>query len=245
MKKTFCALALAGTAVAIVPLAQADGTSECEGIPGEFSAYATFVSDYTFRGITQSDEGPAVQAGIDWNHDSGVYAGIWGSNVDFNDGDEATIEIDYFAGYSTEIYDDLTMDIGASWYSYPGAANALDYDYYEIYASFEYDYGLATGGVGGAFTGDNFGGTGDAQYVNIFGSLPLPHDLTLSGHLGRQWVEDNTNFGVPDYFEWQIGMDWEYEQFIFNLSYVDTNLNETYCADGCDGKLVVGVSAGF
>ena len=54
--------------------------------PHSFSANVTAVSDYVFRGITQTDSHPAIQGGFDYAHASGLYAGLWASNVDFNDG---------------------------------------------------------------------------------------------------------------------------------------------------------------
>ncbi len=60
----------------------------------DVSANVGFVSEYSFRGIAQSDEHPALQGGFDVSHSSGLYAGIWGSNVDFNDGDQASVEVD-------------------------------------------------------------------------------------------------------------------------------------------------------
>ena len=60
------------------------------------SANVSFASDYVWRGMTQSD-GPAIQGGFDFEAESGFYAGIWGSNVNFNDG--AGSELDYYAGY--------------------------------------------------------------------------------------------------------------------------------------------------
>ncbi len=74
-----------------------------DSIPGEFSTTIGFVSEYSFRGIAQSDERPALQGSIDWSHDSGFYAGVWGTNVDFNDGDEAQLETDLYAGYSGDL----------------------------------------------------------------------------------------------------------------------------------------------
>ena len=58
------------------------------------SANVSFASDYVWRGMTQSD-GPAIQGGFDFEAESGFYAGIWGSNVNFNDG--AGSELDYYA----------------------------------------------------------------------------------------------------------------------------------------------------
>ena len=66
----------------------------------EITSTVGFVSEYVFRGITQSDENPALQGSVDFNHSSGAYAGIWGSTVDFNDSDEASLETDLYAGYA-------------------------------------------------------------------------------------------------------------------------------------------------
>ena len=56
---------------------------------GSFSANVGIFSDYTYRGVSQTGQEPALQGGLDWAHDIGFYAGAWGSNVDFSDGDEA------------------------------------------------------------------------------------------------------------------------------------------------------------
>ena len=113
-----------------------------ESIPGDFSTTIGFVSEYSFRGISQSDEHPALQGSVDWSHESGVYAGIWGSNVDFNDGDEASVEADIYAGYSGEL-EGFTYDIGAIYYAYPGADSDLDYDFVEAALSAGYDFDSA------------------------------------------------------------------------------------------------------
>ena len=60
------------------------------------SANVSFTSDYIWRGMTQTD-GPALQGGFDFESESGFYAGIWGSNVNFNNGNGQ--ELDYYAGY--------------------------------------------------------------------------------------------------------------------------------------------------
>jgi uncharacterized protein (TIGR02001 family) len=57
------------------------------------SANVAFASDYIWRGMTQTD-GPAISGGFDYAADGGFYAGIWGSNVNFNDG--AGSELDYY-----------------------------------------------------------------------------------------------------------------------------------------------------
>lgn len=216
-----------------------------EGVPGEFGSYATLVSEYSFRGIAQSDETPALQGGIDWSHESGAYLGIWGSSVDFNDGDEASSEIDFFGGYGFSITDKLTADIGGIYYAYPGADSSLDYDFIEAYGSLSYDFDVASLSASYAYSPEFFGGSGDAHYVSLSTEVPLPYDLALYGHLGRQYIEEESVYGVPDYNDWELGLQWQYDAVALNLSYVDTSLSTSECADGCSERVIAGVSVGF
>lgn len=80
-------------------------------VQAEFSATTTLASDYVFRGISNTDGDPAIQGSMDYEHESGFYAGVWASNVKFRENagedavdtvDEASIEIDYYAGFASE-----------------------------------------------------------------------------------------------------------------------------------------------
>jgi len=88
------------------------------------SANVAFASDYVWRGMTQSD-GPAIQGGFDFEAESGFYAGIWGSNVNFNDG--AGSELDYYFGYGFSV-GDLGIDIGYVAFDYPKNQTGLDFE---------------------------------------------------------------------------------------------------------------------
>ena len=88
------------------------------------SAKVAFSSDYVWRGMTQSD-GPAIQGGFDFEAESGFYAGIWGSNVNFNDG--AGSELDYYFGYGFSV-GDLGIDIGYVAFDYPKNQTGLDFE---------------------------------------------------------------------------------------------------------------------
>ena len=94
------------------------------------SANVAFASDYVWRGMTQSDA-PAIQGGFDFEAESGFYAGIWGSNVNFNDG--AGSELDYYFGYGFSV-GDLGIDIGYVAFDYP--KNTLGLDFEEIVLGF-------------------------------------------------------------------------------------------------------------
>ena len=216
-----------------------------ESIPGDFSTTIGFVSEYSFRGISQSDEHPALQGSVDWSHESGVYAGIWGSNVDFNDGDEASVEADIYAGYSGEL-EGFTYDIGAIYYAYPGADSDLDYDFVEAALSAGYDFDSAAVSTAVNYSPDYFAGSGDATYLAAYLDVPLgfmPFDTKLSGNVGRQWIDDNDAFGVDDYTDWGIGISANIEGFDVGVKYIDTSLDETEdCADGCEERVIFSVS---
>ena len=101
------------------------------------SANVSFTTDYIWRGMTQSD-GPAVQGGFDYEADSGCYAGFWGSNVNFNNGNGQ--ELDYYAGYGFSL-GDVGVDVGYITYDYPDSDPDLKFE--EIYLGFSIgDLGL-------------------------------------------------------------------------------------------------------
>ncbi|MDQ7016110.1 MAG: TorF family putative porin [Gammaproteobacteria bacterium] len=93
----------------------------------EVSANFGATSNYLWRGISLSNEGPAIYGGLDFSHESGIYAGLWQSS----EGGTGSAETDLYAGYSTE-FSGVSVDVGAIAYAYPqnDAAN-----FNELYAS--------------------------------------------------------------------------------------------------------------
>jgi len=118
----------------------------------DVSANVSFASDYIWRGMTQSD-GPAIQGGFDYAAENGFYAGIWGSNVNFNDG--AGSELDYYFGYGFDA-GSIGVDIGYLAYDYPKNETGLDFE--EIYV------GLNMGDLGLLFA---MGQDGAPDYTEV------------------------------------------------------------------------------
>lgn len=218
----------------------------------DFSATTAFVSQFSFRGLDQSDESPAVQGIFDVTHDSGVYAGIFGSSNDLNDNDEANLEVDIYAGYTNTI-NNFSYDIGAIYYAFPGADSSLDYDFYELAFAVGYDFGIASTSVSFNYSPEFFGDSGDATYVALSAGVPLPSNFSLAGHLGYQTIEDEAAFfgtatsPQDSFLNWSIGLTYAAPGgFDLSVRYVDTDLSEpAECPDGCQARGIFGISKTF
>ena len=219
-------------------LAAVPMTSQAFAGDVEVSSNIGFVSDYVFRGVSQSDESIAVQGGFDVSYGNGLYAGVWGSNVDFDDNSQASSEIDLYAGYAGSI-NDISYDVGAIYYAYPGASRSLDYDFWELSLAAGYDFGSVATSASINYSPEFFGETGDAYYYALNADMPLPADLSLSAHVGHQAFDDDD---LDDYTDWSIGLGYNYSGFDLSLQYIDTNLDDVEVAED---RIVFGVSRSF
>jgi len=223
-------------------------------LPGNFSANVGLFSDYTFRGISQTRERPAIQGGIDWSmetgvKDIGVYLGAWGSNVKFADGGEATAELDWYGGLTGKV-GPVDVKVGAIYYHYPGANSNLNYNYLEGMLGLGYAINDAIS-ISLAYNGtsDNFGDSGHAHYVNAGASYETPLkglDLTLFGNVGHYTIDKSAVFGAPSYWDWKIGASVAVTPNIaVQAFYTDTDVPESFCPENCDARGQIAVTASF
>src|SRR4029453_5205962 len=126
--KAFAALALFTTTAFTAAPALA------EDLGGGFAVNggATIVSDYRFRGISQTDEDFAIQGTMSLSHESGFYATIWGSSIDDYIAAGADAEVDLIGGWR-HTYGGTTVDVGILYYYYPGGCCDIDTDFVEPY----------------------------------------------------------------------------------------------------------------
>ncbi len=224
---------------------------------GAFSANISVITDYAFRGLSQTNEAAAVQGGIDWERGLigedgllGVYLGVWGSNVNFV-GMTESAEIDLYGGFAGEFMN-FSYDIGLLYYYYPGATDDLELDFLETYGSLGYDFGFAqvTGAIN--YSSDFFLDSGEAIYYQADISVPLPFGVTAGALVGYQNIEENDFFGLPDYLTWGASADLDLGTIHSRLggmavgvSYTDTNIDDFQCGGGqiCDARFMLGVSA--
>ena len=239
--KRFCLTAVLATCF-LSPITRA---AEVEASSFELSGTLGIVSDYTSRGIAQSDEKLAVQAGVLVNHKSGLYAGAWTSSVDFNDGNEAKAEFDLYGGFSDK-YQNILYDVGLIYSIYLGASGSLNYDYVEGLALLGYDFDKFTTSISLNYSPEFFGKSGDAFYTHAGIDVPLPKGFSLNAGAGYQSVEDNSAFGYEDYADWSFGLSYVHANLNLYATYMDTDLDEpNECFDGCSAGVVFGATINF
>jgi uncharacterized protein (TIGR02001 family) len=215
-------------------------------IPGTFTANVALTSDYVFRGVSQSDNRAAVQGGFDWDTGAGLHFGTWASSINFKDGGEGQTEIDLYGGYGGKIGDKTTYDIGFIYYWYPGAASALNYDLWEVYGKVGYDFGPAAVNFGVNYSPDNFGGTGDAVYLQSGLTVPVTDKLAFSVGLNYYMLEAP----IKNYVDWNVGAKLNVNNwFNVDLRYYDTDISSG-CVNSigrrtCDARVVVTLSRSF
>lgn len=238
---------LIGALAASLPIA---ATAAEPASPHTFTGNVGFVSDYRFRGVSQTWTRPAIQGGFDYAHSNGFYLGTWGSNVSGNSFTNGNMEWDFYGGYSGKINDALSYNVGLLQYYYPGAKTSAtppskEYDTLEFYGGVTYkwlnvkyshtlsDYFGISNSTGAALPFNFITGVADAAngnskgsgYLELNASYELADKLTLVGHIGHQKVKHYSNLNYTDY---KIGITKEFNGFVFGLAYIDTDAKNEY-----------------
>lgn len=191
----------------------------CGVAAADVSFNAAVTSDYRFRGVSQNAQDPAIQGGADFSDKSGIYLGIWGSQIDFGPGTDADLEVDLYGGYKFKGAG-IDWDAGLIHYAYPGSQGSLDLPFTEIYLGGA--YGPVT--VKYYYTDDYTGQTTkSASYLVASGGVDLGSGFTLNlslGHSSGGGIKDT--FG-KSYTDVKVGVSKGFAGFNFDVSYVDTS----------------------
>ncbi len=196
---------------------------------------AAGVSDYRYRGISQTRLQPALQGGADWTDSgTGFYAGVWASTIKWTKdaGGDGDIEIDLYAGKRGEIGSGVTYDVGVLGYAYP--SNGLDPSANTLELYGQVGYGPATLKYSHATT--NLFGFADSKnsgYVDAALNQDLGEGWILNLHAGRQKVR---NHASASYTDWKAGVTKDFGIVTVALAYIGTNADKDAYASPVNGK---------
>jgi uncharacterized protein (TIGR02001 family) len=210
----------------------------------EFHGYLTLVSDYVFRGASQSNEDPTVQAGLDYLHPGGVFAGVFVAHTEFPENafgsNRGSVELDAYLGYSHAVGRNWSWDVAALHYDYPDSTG-FDYSYNELAANLHYRDVLR---LGMTASNDASAGRESGWTAEIEVSHSLTDRYQVSGSLGHYEFE-RTDW--DDYVFWDLGVSAVAGAFTFDLRYFDTDGDEAgFAGVQLTGSRLVGsVSVGF
>ena len=227
----------------------------------EFAGNIGISNNYIWRGLTQTQDQPAISGGLDWSHESGFYIGTWVSNVEYASEDAFSYEHDVYAGYAWS-WNDLDFDIGYLYYNYNEEA---DFDFGEIYGSlgwngfsltafvFTHTQDEETNGIAnaGKVYDYDFGST---YYISLDYGFELPNlpgwEVGLHGGYHDGDFVDGFNFasGIFDYFDYNVSLS--KGGFSFMVSGTDLDQDDVggpagQSLNNDDLKYVIGYSLDF
>ncbi|WP_350616110.1 TorF family putative porin [Pseudomonas sp. HY7a-MNA-CIBAN-0227] len=220
-------------------------------------------TDYRVSGLSQTLGDPAAQLAVTLSHSSGLYAGIWTSNVNFGYGSKARQEIDYFAGYFWQINDNISLDTFYTQYEFPRESG---YNQSDIRTLLDV-YGVLLGGkyvknMKGPDYEDEEGNfhkgkkDEDLSSILIGYRTVLPSEFGLEARYEYVDYKDDVFFkengkSRANYYNWEIKLSREFVGVNWALSYIDTDLSKEECLsftgfdDTCNATVVASASKTF
>ena len=216
---------------------------------------ATILTDYRFRGISQTDKNFAVQGSITATHKSGIYATVWGSSIDDYVAAGGDQEIDLSLGFK-KAFGSTTVDVGALYYYYPGAENLIpgyNSDFLEVYGSVAQGIGPVTAKLAFNYAPKQSALAylpSGAKEDNLYGNLSISGSFSgvgLSAGIGRSFTRSFLTGGVK-YTDWSVGASYTTGPVTFGVTYVDTNASGINLLSGKDiykGGIVGSIGVSF
>ncbi len=209
------------------PIVEAPVASE-SGL--ELSANVALTSNYVWRGMTQTDNSPAIQGGFDLGY-KGLYVGVWGSNVEFGSTYDESMELDVYAGYAGELAG-IGFDIGVIEYAYPNNTDALNFA--EAYFGLSKGFGDFEMGAKYYAAIDVPSGADKLDYWQVDTSYALPMDFGISASYG-DYEDTGSNYIVS--------LSKAFDKFEVSIAYTDFDA-DSGSADDQD-HIIGTISASF
>ena len=225
LTKACFGMLLAASALSTPAFAQEE---EASG-PFSLSGGIAVTSDYRFRGISLSNETVAVQPTLTVSHESGLYAGVWGSTLPDSPA-YGKFELDLYGGFATEIASGTKVDVGVTYYTYPGSEDGgAPTDYFEGIGKLSHDIGPVSATALVAYAPkQNSLGDDDNIYLNLGLAAGIPDSpVTLTAGIG--YNDGSLGLASPDgkYIDWSLGVSFAAGPLTFSVQYIDTDVKKT------------------
>jgi uncharacterized protein (TIGR02001 family) len=201
------------------------------------------LSDYRFRGVSQTSKDPAVQGYVELKAFDWLYAGIWSSSVSFPSRfglTDPSAEVDFYAGVRHS-WGAFSLDAGGLYYWYPGETKTFpgqkQTDYWELKAVPTVAFGSYGSLTGNIWWSSDYANTGSNElYLSLVPRVNIPVSALpnlgfyVSAELGKQWLKKSeTGFNPADFWTWNVGGGFTYKAMTLDLRYSDTNLSRADC----------------
>ncbi len=223
--------------LALGPAAPALAQDFDTGVPSAVAvdAQASVLTDYRFRGLSQTDGDPAVQGAVTVRHESGLSGGVFLSNQAGRDPGDALfgqgdVRAELYGSYRRPLASGLTGEVGATLYLFPDRLSGFDTDFYEPYLALAYDLGPARARVSAAYApkGQSSLGREDSLYAAGDLTVGVPTTpLTVLAHVGRATGAVGAvtpALSSQDYWDWSLGVEGVRGPFVAGVRYVDTDV---------------------
>lgn len=226
----------------------------------EIHGTVTATTNYVWRMYSKSNNKPAIQANLDYQHAVGFYSGVTASS--FNIGkseldedpdfpltfaDQSQVEIVPYVGWNFKLADDWQMNLQYNHYFYDGLIYGLEPDYDEFYLFLHYKDLLS---FQTSYAKDFYGLIGDAYNYELTGRYPITDYLEASGSFG---YANTKSVLSADYAYWNLGLTGRYKFIALDLRYYEAE-ERNIARDEIDffdhprtqkGTIVFSISAGF
>ena len=215
------------------------GVMAASGAHAGTSGNVSVTSDYVFRGVSQGNQEPALQGGVEYAHDKGFYVGAWGSSISWLS-DLSTdaapissqIELDAYGGYRGKFNDAVSFDVGGLYYWYPGdyPAGFNSADTFEVYAgvTIAASEKVSLGAKYSVSATDLFGyaDSSGSGYLDLSANFTVGKGVTIAAHAGKQWIEGVGNDAF-EYSDWKLGVSKAFDNGIsVGLAYTGTDADD-------------------
>jgi len=210
----------------------------------ELTGNATLTTDYVWRGSTQTQGDPAVQAGFKVAGDSGFYGSIWGSNVEFAPETHASSELDFTVGWGKSLNDDWALDVNVLHYRYPSTTVDLNWTELNGTVTWKGNYWVSAG-----YSPEVFGSEETGVYTLAGAKFPINDKFRFEAAAGYYFLDDVNGDGNDDsYAHGLVSAVWAFKapfEARLTAHATDSNAKDFFGDNFAGNRIEAAVQASF